>query len=471
MASRTVGIERTLPLPCCSQGNAVDRRDERGHGNRAQRRTGRILLAPGSHCCALGLLMRERRPAPGRSSTRLIHAPGKIVPIPASIPHEAGDMVDRRIVPDLRWIASATRSTSPTATRARCPTANTSAATICHVKDSDHYNGLAVDLVPLERRRPANATPPGRRSPASPLWAEPVQNEPVPPFRWVGYEGDAGHGCGNHLHLSWNHAPAAACSSSPNGSKSSRSAAAEPKPRKPRPSRRRRSRRRGLRAASTRSTGRRLDPRRRSRRWSAVRSLPGRFAGALGATSERRWRSIGWQRCRAHADRIAACRLGSRLAGCGSQDDTTPVACLEGTGTYLKALRRRRPARSSCAARRRSANAWPRTRRPATWRRSAKRWSRRRPSSTPKRGPNRAATPPRARLPARRRRTGRRQTEGIHADLIRRLTVAARYSPDDRPAPCQPSSRLPRRLRRRPGRRLSAAQRGETITIRPSARR
>ena len=31
----------------------------------------------------------------------------------------------------------------------------------------------------------------------------------MPPFRWVGYDGDAGHGCGNHLHLSWNHAAAA----------------------------------------------------------------------------------------------------------------------------------------------------------------------------------------------------------------------------------------------------------------------
>ena len=35
-----------------------------------------------------------------------------------------------------------------------------------------------------------------------------MQNQPLPPFRWVGYNGDAGHGCGNHLHLSWNHAPA-----------------------------------------------------------------------------------------------------------------------------------------------------------------------------------------------------------------------------------------------------------------------
>ena len=40
-------------------------------------------------------------------------------------------------------------------------------------------------------------------------WAEPVQNQPRPPFRWVGYDGDAGHGCGNHLHLSWEHAAGA----------------------------------------------------------------------------------------------------------------------------------------------------------------------------------------------------------------------------------------------------------------------
>jgi len=40
------------------------------------------------------------------------------------------------------------------------------------------------------------------------LWAEPVQSQPRPPFRWVGYDGDAGHGCGNHLHLSWEHAAA-----------------------------------------------------------------------------------------------------------------------------------------------------------------------------------------------------------------------------------------------------------------------
>ncbi len=41
----------------------------------------------------------------GPTATRTVHAPGELVPIPASIPHEAGDMVDRRILPNLRWIA------------------------------------------------------------------------------------------------------------------------------------------------------------------------------------------------------------------------------------------------------------------------------------------------------------------------------------------------------------------------------
>ena len=42
----------------------------------------------------------------GPNSVRLRSDVGRIVPIPASVPHEAGDMVDSRIVPDLRWIAA-----------------------------------------------------------------------------------------------------------------------------------------------------------------------------------------------------------------------------------------------------------------------------------------------------------------------------------------------------------------------------
>ncbi len=139
--------------------------------------------------------------------TRLIHASGEIVPIPASVPHEAGDMVDRRIVPDLRWIAANYPIYVTDGYSGPLPNGEHVGCNLCHVHDSDHYNGLAVDLVPL------NGTPGRCDASWAPItrlahWAEPVQNKPRPPFRWVGYDGDAGHGCGNHLHLSWEHAPA-----------------------------------------------------------------------------------------------------------------------------------------------------------------------------------------------------------------------------------------------------------------------
>ena len=117
-------------------------------------------------------------------------------------------MVDRASSPTCAGSPSATRSTSPTATPARCRAASTPAATTATSRDSDHYNGLAVDIVPLEASD-RNATPTGAAISRLALWAEPVQSLPAPPFRWVGYDGDAGHGCGHHLHLSWNHAPAA----------------------------------------------------------------------------------------------------------------------------------------------------------------------------------------------------------------------------------------------------------------------
>jgi len=143
----------------------------------------------------------------GPTSTRLVHAPGEIVPIPASIPHEEGDMVDKRILGDLRWIAARYPIYVTDGYSGPLPNGEHVGCNMCHVKDSDHYNGVAVDLVPL------NGTPGKCDSTWAPItrlaeWAEPLQNQPVPPFRWIGYNGDAGHGCGNHLHLSWQHAPA-----------------------------------------------------------------------------------------------------------------------------------------------------------------------------------------------------------------------------------------------------------------------
>jgi hypothetical protein len=139
-------------------------------------------------------------------SARVVYATGKIVAIPASVPHEEGDMVDRRIVPDLRWIAQRYPIYVTDGYSGPLPNGEHVGCNGCHVKGSDHYNGLAVDIVPANGDGKCDST----WAPITRLakWAEPVQNRPRPPFRWVGYEGDAGHGCGNHLHLSWNHAPA-----------------------------------------------------------------------------------------------------------------------------------------------------------------------------------------------------------------------------------------------------------------------
>ena len=135
---------------------------------------------------------------------KILFGVGKIVPIPASIPHAEGDMVDRRIIPDLRWIAQRFPIYVTDGYSGPLPDGEHVGCDECHVKNSDHYNGLAVDLVPANPSSKCDANWAGITRLA--LWAEPVQNEPRPPFRWVGYDGDAGHGCGNHLHLSWNHA-------------------------------------------------------------------------------------------------------------------------------------------------------------------------------------------------------------------------------------------------------------------------
>jgi hypothetical protein len=165
-------------------------------------KAGRALLALAA-ILAICLLAANAASA-GPVSTRVIYTPGEIVPIPASIPHEEGDMVDSRIVPDLRWISQHFSIFVTDGYSGPLPSGEHVGCNNCHVSGSDHYNGLAVDVVPLEpsSRCDSHWTAITRLA----LWAEPVQNEPVPPFRWIGYEGDAGHGCGNHLHLSWNHA-------------------------------------------------------------------------------------------------------------------------------------------------------------------------------------------------------------------------------------------------------------------------
>lgn len=184
---------------------------------RAARRPGapRPPLLPGAAAAVavalamLALLAAGAAPAAAQSftgATRLIHAPGKLVPIPAAIPHEPGDMVDRRIVPDLRWIAARFPIYVTEGYSGPLPDGERVGCRGCHVRNSDHHHGLAVDIVPRVPSSRCDARWRGINRLAR--LAEPRQNRPRPPFRWVGYNGDSGHGCGHHLHLSWNHGPA-----------------------------------------------------------------------------------------------------------------------------------------------------------------------------------------------------------------------------------------------------------------------
>ena len=111
---------------------------------------------------------------------------GRIVPIPGF----PGERIDRRLLTDIRWLVRR-HPIFITDGFSRDPV---------HAANGEHPLGLALDIVPDTERGGtwADVTAIAR-------WAEPRQDRPRPPFRWVGYKGDSGHGRGHHLHLSWNH--------------------------------------------------------------------------------------------------------------------------------------------------------------------------------------------------------------------------------------------------------------------------
>ena len=104
------------------------------------------------------------------------------------IPGSPGRTADRRVVPDMVAIRN----------RYKLLLGDAYAAS-GHAADGEHPLGLAFDA------GPAN----GDWSTVDALahWAEPSQNAPRSPFRWVGYDGDENHGRGNDIHLSWEHGP------------------------------------------------------------------------------------------------------------------------------------------------------------------------------------------------------------------------------------------------------------------------
>jgi hypothetical protein len=84
--------------------------------------------------------------------------------------------------------------------------------TVGHSHFGEHPLGLAVDIEPGAGGTWDDVSRLAR-------WAEPQQNRPRPPFRFVGWNGDFNHGhpsickrrlgCAPHLHLSWAHSPTA----------------------------------------------------------------------------------------------------------------------------------------------------------------------------------------------------------------------------------------------------------------------
>jgi hypothetical protein len=126
---------------------------------------------------------------------RVVTGGGRFVPIPG----QSWARVDRRILPDVLYLI-----------RRYHVRVGDGYATVGHEPRGEHPLGLAVDLYP---------GPGGSWSDVARLakWAEPRQNHTRPPFRWVGWNGDANHGdpkrcrlsrgCPPHLHLSWDHSP------------------------------------------------------------------------------------------------------------------------------------------------------------------------------------------------------------------------------------------------------------------------
>lgn len=128
--------------------------------------------------------------------------------------------------------------------------------------------------------------------------------------------------------------------------------------------------------------------------------------------------------------------LAVLVAGCGSQnDDSTPVACREGTGAYLKALQAAPGAVtigdealiSECLAENQQAGDL------ATVGEAMVATATQLNSEARAQPGGDAAVELGYLLGAAER--GAEKTEGIHADLIRRLTVAARFAPADDPLP------------------------------------
>lgn len=129
---------------------------------------------------------------------------------------------------------------------------------------------------------------------------------------------------------------------------------------------------------------------------------------------------------------IAALAL---IAGCGSADESTPVACLEGAGAYERALRAApdevllndETLISECLTRNQSGGDIARVGEATIETATAL-------NAEAREEPGGDASVQLGYLLGAVRR-GSEGSEGIHADLVRRLVVGARFAPGDEPLP------------------------------------
>lgn len=134
-----------------------------------------------------------------------------------------------------------------------------------------------------------------------------------------------------------------------------------------------------------------------------------------------------------YATAIAVLGLGLIVGACGDNDDLTPAACLEGADTYLRALEEApgevrldgETAISECLAENQSGGDLAAVG-------AAMLETTTELSAAARTDPGGGANLQLGYLIGAAER-GAGGTEGIHADLIRRLTAAARYSPRARP--------------------------------------
>jgi hypothetical protein len=143
-----------------------------------------VALATVAVCSAsAGAVMRSTKLPDGTCQTT---GGGRFVPIPGF----PGERIDRRLLADIAYL------------RRQYPIFVTDGYSIdpVHASNGEHPLGLALDIVPDQS---AGGT--WARISALARWAEPRQNRPRFPFRWVGYTGDSGHGPRHHLHVSWSH--------------------------------------------------------------------------------------------------------------------------------------------------------------------------------------------------------------------------------------------------------------------------